>query len=83
MSPDVIITDELMNENDAEAVALAAAGGVKVIASVHAESVEELKNKKYLNNLLSCGMIERFVFLSGRTLGAIKYVYGRSAERLI
>ena len=83
MSPDVIITDELMNENDAEAVALAAAGGVNVIASVHAESVEELKNKKYLNNLLACGMIERFVFLSGRTLGAIKYVYGRSAERLI
>lgn len=38
MSPEVIVTDELGHESDAEAVADAMRSGVRVIASVHADS---------------------------------------------
>ena len=47
MSPDVIITDELMSELDSDAVILAAAGGVKVIAGVHAGNLNELKISQF------------------------------------
>ena len=83
MSPSVIITDELMTELDSEAVMLAAAGGVKVIASVHAEDVNELKSKGYLKKLLSSGLIGRYVFLSSETLGTIKYVYDGAFGRVL
>ena len=62
MSPSVIITDELMTELDSEAVMLAAAGGVKVIASVHAEDVNELKSKGYLFIHVYPGEKGRFVY---------------------
>ena len=83
MSPDIIITDELMNESDAEAAMLAAAAGVKVVASVHADSIEELKSKGYLKKLLSSGLIERYVFLSSEKIGQIKNVYVGAFGRLL
>ena len=83
MSPDIIITDELMNESDAEAAMLAAAAGVKVVASVHADSIEELKSKSYLKKLLSSGLIERYVFLSSEKIGQIKSAYDGAFGRLL
>ncbi|MBS6476757.1 MAG: hypothetical protein KH405_02910 [Firmicutes bacterium] len=83
MSPDVIITDELMSELDSDAVILAAAGGVKVIAGVHAGNLNELKSKGYLKKLLSSGLIGRYVFLSSETIGTIKCVYDASFGKLL
>lgn len=47
MNPDVVITDEIYGRDEAEAVLDAMRAGVKVAASLHAESVEELKNTVY------------------------------------
>ena len=83
MSPGVIITDELMSECDSEAVMLAAAGGVKVIASVHADDLSELKNKSYLKKLISSGLVGRYVFLSSEMLGTVKCVYDGAFGRVL
>lgn len=47
LSPDVIVTDEIYSEREASAVLDGIRAGVKIAASVHAESVEALKNTVY------------------------------------
>ena len=52
MSPEYIICDEISTEEEAEAVVYAHAAGVKVIASAHAGSLDELKKNKAADILL-------------------------------
>lgn len=66
MSPDVIVTDELGREEDAGAVAEAAAAGVIVLASAHAGDLEDLKRRPSLHRLLNGGLFRRAVVLSRR-----------------
>lgn len=55
MSPDVIITDELGGNEDYLAVKKAIHSGVSVIASIHAESRDELiKNNYEFHSLFNC-----------------------------
>lgn len=66
MRPDVIITDELISEEDMNAVIFAAASGVKVIASVHASSLTELKEKPSFSKVLGEKVFERYVVISNK-----------------
>lgn len=66
MRPDVIVTDELMSAEDFKAVESAAAGGVTVIASVHASAPEELFTKEGFKSLYDKKIFSRYVFLSER-----------------
>ena len=66
LRPDVIVTDELINEDDALAVDRAISSGVKVIASVHASSLAEVREKEFLKGALSKRCFERFIVLSGK-----------------
>lgn len=47
MSPDIIITDELVGKNDWDCVDLAVKSGVNVIASCHGDSICKIKNKSF------------------------------------
>lgn len=53
MAPEVIITDELGNKDDADAIAYAVRSGVKIIASAHGDSHEALKEKYMFRNFLN------------------------------
>lgn len=66
MRPDVIVADELMSEEDAQAVLNAVSSGVAVIASVHAADVDELRAKTALEGLVKSKAISRYVVLSDR-----------------
>lgn len=82
MRPDVIVTDEL-SENDCAAVINAIYGGVKVIATVHAPSVDFLRRKRGLSDLAAAEVFERYIVLSDR-LGAGTYegVYDGKFNRI-
>lgn len=82
MAPDVVITDELMTQEDAESVLLAMASGVKVVASAHAYSAEDFKTKHYLKTLVSSRAVDRYVFLSSKTQGKIAAVYDANFGRI-
>jgi len=47
MSPDIVITDELMSESDWQLTKKAVNSGVKIIASCHADSLNSLMQKDY------------------------------------
>ena len=64
MKPDVIITDEINIDKDLEDIENALTCGVKIIASIHAKDVNDLRNKKQFKELLAKKMFDRFIILS-------------------
>lgn len=64
MSPHVIVTDEIGNSGDKEAIFNIVNAGVKIIASAHGYNVSELKTRKEVVNLIEKGIFDRFVVLS-------------------
>jgi len=64
MRPDVIITDELNLETDIDCVINAINCGVKVVATIHAKDVEQLKFKPNFDYILQNKFFSRFVVLT-------------------
>lgn len=71
LSPNVIICDELANENDWVYCNKAVLSGVKIIASCHANSIEDVFNKYAFKK----GVFERYVLLNNSGFGKLKAVY--------
>lgn len=63
MSPEVLALDEIGCEDDIEAIKYAIKCGVKIIATIHAGSREELLKKPYMTELLCEGGFERLIFM--------------------
>ena len=64
LSPNLIITDELGTKEDIDAVCYACNCGVSIMASVHADSVDELINKQSFEKIIKDKVFKRFVVLS-------------------
>jgi len=76
MSPAVIAVDELGSREDAVVLREALRCGVKLLATAHAASLEELKERKILRDLLQAGAFQRAVILSrARGPGTVEAVY--------
>ncbi len=79
MNPDIVVTDELSTKEDLESIMSISSCGVKVLASVHAKDIEDLKNKKDFQELLAKKVFKRFVVLDdSRGPGSIAGVYDES-----
>ncbi len=71
LSPNIVITDELMDDGDFNFVHKAIYSGVKIIATIHAENIKDLENKKHLRN----GLFDYYVILSsGGQVGKIEQI---------
>jgi len=80
LRPDVIITDEIA-QKDIDCIENAMTCGVKVVATIHASNVQDLKNKPCFNRLLNNKLFDRFVVLSGTNgPGSIVGVYNENLE---
>ncbi len=66
MRPDIVVTDELATEHDIHSIEYVANCGVKVLSSVHASSIEDLKTKPYFKDLLSNKVFKRYIILSNK-----------------
>lgn len=64
MSPEVIVVDEIGSVEDASSVEDAINSGVKIIATVHGKSLEEIKRRVGIKNLLEKNAFEKMVILS-------------------
>ncbi|MDR0975731.1 MAG: hypothetical protein LBM01_02075 [Christensenellaceae bacterium] len=81
MSPDVIITDEIATQNDIDMIREAARSGVSVMASVHAGSLAELKEKPNFRDLILEKVFDRYVVLRiGDHAGVVDGVYDSNAH---
>lgn len=64
MSPVVIAVDEIGKREDIDAIAYVMNCGCQMIATVHGNSVEDIKNKPVLRKLVEEKMFRRFIVLS-------------------
>lgn len=79
MKPDVIFTDEINIDNDIEDIANALTSGVKVIASIHASSVQDLKHKDKFDKVLRNGLFDRYIVLEkGDRIGQVAGIYNEN-----
>ncbi len=74
LSPEIVITDELSNDSDWSCAKKASVSGVRIIASCHGESIEDVKN----NPLLVKGVFKRYLVLDSKNLGVIKTVFNEN-----
>lgn len=83
MSPEVIVTDEIAGKEDYLAVTSAISSGVKVLASAHAATIEELMSREYISETISAKLFDRIIFIV-RNNGLIKAreVYDARLERI-
>ncbi len=66
LSPQVILLDEIGSEKEAQAVISSCRGGVKMIASAHADSLAEARRIPYLSMLLDSFAFQYALILSGK-----------------
>lgn len=72
LSPSIIAVDELGGNEDTEAVVNAIYSGVKVIATMHGDSI---------NNRCKNILFERYILLEGgKNTGQIKHIYDRNSN---
>lgn len=66
MSPDYIITDEISEETECEAICKALNSGVRFALSIHADSIDELKNKYIFRRIVETAYFKYIVLLDGK-----------------
>lgn len=64
MTPQIIICDEISSEEEAKAVLKASCNGVKLIATTHAASYQELTSKTILKPLINSNIFNHFIGVS-------------------
>lgn len=73
MSPDIIAMDEIGNISDVESIHESLKAGVKVIATVHGDTLQDLLSKKSLSILIKEKTFKRYIFLdNSKGVGTIK-----------
>lgn len=75
LSPEIIVCDEIGNLEEAHAIKQCLNAGAKVIASMHAESIEELFNRDIFKVFLKSKTFDEIVLLNkevGKILGIYK-----------
>lgn len=75
MAPQVLVTDEIGKEEDAAAILDAARCGVGILASAHAQNMDDLKGRPVLDALVRAGVFDRYILL-GRH-GSVLEIYDR------
>ncbi len=68
LAPDIVICDEIGSESEARAIQTGLNCGVKIIASVHAQTLGELEKKQQVMRLVYAGAFEQIVFLGNASM---------------
>ena len=82
MSPEVVAMDELGSTEDVSAILEAVRCGVKILATAHADSLAEIKNRPTFKALFKSEVFERVVILSRRKgPGTLEKVYNLRSQK--
>lgn len=82
MSPNVIVTDEIGNINEIQALYTALNGGVSLITTVHGNSIDDIKSRSEINRLLDKELFKKVIVLSSKKgPGTIEKIYDLEEKR--
>ncbi|WML59788.1 stage III sporulation protein AA [Neobacillus sp. PS2-9] len=83
MSPDVLIVDEIGRKEDAEAIQEAVHAGIKLIMTTHGTSIEEIRKRPSLKEIIDQDIFQRFIVLSRASgPGTITHILDSSGKEL-
>jgi stage III sporulation protein AA len=83
MSPQIIAVDEIGSKEELEAIDYVIGCGCKLIATVHGSSIEDIKNKPTLCELVKKKLFERYIILSNITgIGCLEEIYDADGKQL-
>ncbi|MDF2543641.1 MAG: hypothetical protein K0S47_3359 [Herbinix sp.] len=83
MSPQIIAVDEIGSREDLEAIDYVIGCGCKLIATVHGSSLDDIKGKPILGELMKKMLFERYIILSNRnSIGHLDEIYDASGNRI-
>ncbi len=83
MSPQIIAVDEIGSKEDMDAIDYVIGCGCKLIATVHGSSIEDIKNKPILGELVKKQLFERYIILSNiKGVGHLEEIYDTEGRRL-
>lgn len=81
LNPQVIITDELMDESDCRACKMAVTSGVRVVATIHGESVFDVKRKSFTKEIFDANVFDYYIVLSAKNgVGTVDGVFDRGLK---
>lgn len=76
MAPEVLAVDEIGTSGDIQALKNAVHCGCRMIATVHGDSLQDIRHKPLFDNLLKEKVFERLVFLTARQgAGTVEEIY--------
>jgi stage III sporulation protein AA len=83
MSPDVLIVDEIGRKEDAEAIQEAVHAGIKLMMTTHGSSIEEIKNRPSLKEIVNQRIFKRYILLSRKEgPGTITYILDENGNEM-
>ena len=83
MSPQIIAVDEIGSKEELEAIDYVIGCGCKLIATVHGSSIEDIRNKPTLSELVKKRLFERYIILSNsKGIGRLEEIYDTDGKRL-
>lgn len=83
MSPQVIAVDEIGSKEDLDAIDYVIGCGAKLIATVHGSSIEDIKNKPTLSDLVKKKLFQRYIILSNlRGVGTLEEIYDEEGKAI-
>ena len=77
MSPKIVICDEIYSKNDWDFLSNITKTGIKVIASCHAENINDIKQKKYFND-----KIFDIYFEISNQIGKINNIFNKNLQKI-
>ena len=84
MSPKVIAVDEIGARKDIEAIEYVINCGCKLLATVHGNSVEDIRSKPLLGRLVRERIFERYIILNNyRNIGNVKEIFDMRGNILL
>ncbi len=83
MAPEVIAVDEIGSREDVEALEYVINSGVKILATVHGSSMEDIKAKPVLGRLVQEKVFQRYIVLGGQKVGQIREVFDERGSLLV
>ena len=84
MSPDVLIVDEIGSKQDVEALQDAMHAGVRVICTIHGDSLEDIQKRSSFKPLWQERVFERFISLERTNKpGVVKHILSAEGRNLL
>ena len=84
MAPRVLAVDEIGSPEDVRALQMASGCGCRLLATIHGGSLEEVRRKNYMRDVIEQGLFERYVILDRKTgVCRITGIYDREGKPCI